>query len=158
MTSPIAALDRSLGRCPRCMRKSFLAALAAWLLALAAATLAVPSALVLGIAAGAIGLSVLWIAHVLSFALRSAATAGKAPGGEGRPTGHDGSAAAARTRREVMFEFARAAAFAALATALSAKAALACVQVPKSCSANSDCDCSKCCGQFGNGGICQPSC
>ncbi len=38
---------------------------------------------------------------------------------------------------------------------------LACVQLPVSCSSNSDCKCSGCCGSWDGGrgsGICQPSC
>ena len=35
-----------------------------------------------------------------------------------------------------------------------------CTQLPISCSSNSDCTCSGCCGQLGEGGpkLCQPSC
>jgi len=36
----------------------------------------------------------------------------------------------------------------------------ACVQPPSSCSSNSDCTCSNCCAQLGEGGpqVCQPTC
>ncbi len=35
-----------------------------------------------------------------------------------------------------------------------------CVQLPTACSSNSDCTCSGCCGQLGEGGpkLCQPNC
>lgn len=35
-----------------------------------------------------------------------------------------------------------------------------CVQLPIRCTSNSDCTCSRCCGQLGEGGpkVCQPSC
>ena len=35
-----------------------------------------------------------------------------------------------------------------------------CTQLPKPCSSNSDCECSGCCAQLGEGGphVCQPSC
>jgi hypothetical protein len=37
---------------------------------------------------------------------------------------------------------------------------VACVQLPINCNSNSDCKCSGCCGQLGDGGprLCQPSC
>jgi hypothetical protein len=36
----------------------------------------------------------------------------------------------------------------------------ACVQPPNACSSNSDCTCSGCCAQLGEGGpqVCQPTC
>jgi hypothetical protein len=41
-----------------------------------------------------------------------------------------------------------------------AGAQFACVQPPNSCSSNSDCTCSNCCAQLGEGGpqVCQPTC
>jgi hypothetical protein len=37
---------------------------------------------------------------------------------------------------------------------------LACVQPPNACTSNSDCTCSNCCAQLGEGGpqVCQPTC
>jgi len=35
---------------------------------------------------------------------------------------------------------------------------LACTQLPISCSSNSDCTCSNCCGDLAGVGVCQPNC
>ena len=35
---------------------------------------------------------------------------------------------------------------------------LACTQLPTSCSSNSDCTCSNCCGDLAGIGVCQPNC
>lgn len=35
---------------------------------------------------------------------------------------------------------------------------IACTQTPTSCSQNSDCSCSGCCGSLAGVGVCQPSC
>lgn len=158
MTSLIAVLYRTLGRCPRCMRKSFLAALGAWVLAFAAgATVGPATAVATACGAAALGLSGLWLAHVVAFASRMTAATARNLAGDARP-GTPAGRARLRTRREIAVEFARTAAFVALATALSTKVALACVQPPKRCSANSDCTCSQCCGDLAGIQVCQPSC
>jgi hypothetical protein len=154
MTSLVAFVDRTLGRCPRCMRKSFLAALAAWAMVFVADAMRVPSAAGMALTLVSLGLSALWLAHVAAFAGRATAAAmSKGSSGATMPT-----SSPLRSRREVAIEFARTTAFVALATALSTKVALACVQPPKSCSANSDCTCSQCCGDLAGIHVCQPSC
>jgi hypothetical protein len=153
----VPLLDAHIGRCPRCMRQAFLAASGFWVLAMlaeaaGAAAWALDAALLV---AG--GLTVLWIGHVAAFALRSALAASRMKAKAGSAAE---AAAAPRlwSRRELAAEFARAAAFAAVATALSARAALACTQLPIGCSSNGDCTCSNCCGDLAGVHVCQPSC
>jgi hypothetical protein len=143
-----AVLDAKLGRCGRCMRKAFLAALVAWVFA-GAGLLAGWAWLGASLALAAAGLSALWLAHLSAFAGR--ATHSSRPARPDRPL---------LSRRTLIGEFTRAAAFAALATAISTRAALAagCVQPPSPCSQNSDCSCSSCCGDLSGIHVCQPTC
>ena len=150
MKRMIDTLARTLGRCPRCMRRSFAAAALAWLVTAGLAVGHGPSSLVMAMAIAAAAATALWLAHVLAFAARaSLPDATRAPrDGSGTPS----------SRRDFALAFARAALFAALATAISARAAFACTQLPKSCSSNDDCECSKCCGDLAGVNVCQPSC
>ena len=65
------ALDRNLGRCPRCMRRSGEAALGAIALALAAIAAFGEGAATLSLGALALGLTALWFAHITAFARRA---------------------------------------------------------------------------------------
>ena len=70
--SALAALDAKLGRCPRCMRQSLLAASAGLVLALALTVLA-PAPLLVAIGwIAAFALAALWVAHVVAFSARAA--------------------------------------------------------------------------------------
>jgi hypothetical protein len=117
-------LDAKLGRCPRCMRQSFLAALAAW--AVAGIAWAIFGSNIVAAAAiiVALGLNALWIAHLIAHATRSVAASGA----------QRSERAAAMSRREIIPAFARALGAMALVTAWPAGAAFA---------ANC-CDCSQC--------------
>ena len=148
----LTLIDHALGRCPRCMRKSFAAALGICAVAFVLAAFGAPRPIVTAVSVGAVSASGLWLAHVIAFALRASLPAPRAPEKPPAPAG------SVRSRREIALEFARAAAFIALATAISSKAALACTQLPKACSANDDCECSKCCGDLSGIHVCQPSC
>ncbi len=68
-------LNRTFGRCPRCMRKAFLAALGAWTLAFALIALSVASWMETPMVVVALGLTALWLAHIAAFALRAAMAA-----------------------------------------------------------------------------------
>jgi len=108
LQSACVATVRNLGRCPHCMRKSFVAA------AIAAASLVIVSqwpheALVtipLGVVTAA--LIVLWMAHLAMFSLRRARAA-KVAGAHAQPDA---------SRRSFLPTFAKALAVAALCTAL----------------------------------------
>lgn len=105
----------NLGVCRRCMHQSFVAALLA-AVAAAAAWACFGSSVVTGIlAVGALGLTLLWIAHVAS-AARAAAWP--------RRTRHD-DAAPHPSRRAYLPAFIKIAAGVALATALPATVAMA---------------------------------
>ena len=155
MTRSMRSLSANLGRCPKCMRRAFLVALGAWALSFVAAALGVGSWAVTAMAIAALGLTALWVAHVIAFALRAKEEAAEKRTVE-QPSGGDArdGAPAVLSRRKAVADFARVLVFAAAATAISARAALACVQLPVKCSSNSDCTCSGCCA----GSICQPSC
>lgn len=114
---------QNLGRCPKCMRQSFLVALAAWAAAIIARVMDGSGALSIGIALGAGALSLLWVAHLLAYAARSVAPL---------PAG-DSSGAETLSRRDIIPKFARAVGVMALVTA-----------TPASVWAQSCCDCSKC--------------
>lgn len=117
-------LDRNLGRCPKCMRQAFLAALFSWI-AVAATGVAVDETIVtVALAAVALGLSALWLAHLATYAARVTARGGAAPAaGKG-----DGL-----SRRELIPVFARTLGGIALATAM-----------PAAAFGEGTCDCSKC--------------
>ena len=104
MKSTLALLDRRLGRCPRCMRMAFHAAFAGWGLVpisflLNAGQLTRVAALL------AVGLTALWIAHLVAFASR-------------RETVGAHETADLPTRRAAIMGFSRAFALILLATAL----------------------------------------
>jgi hypothetical protein len=58
----------NFGNCPFCMRRAFQAALAAWGVAAIIAVFTDVPLLLTTIAVGAIGLSLLWLTHILAFA------------------------------------------------------------------------------------------
>ncbi len=108
-------LDAHLGRCPRCMRQSFVFMLGAWGLALALpfATSSPTPAVASAIAAAS--LTLLWLGHLAAFALRAAGNGAPAMRGmTGAPSPSDSPV---QPRRRFMLAFTKAAAFAALATA-----------------------------------------
>jgi hypothetical protein len=111
------------------MRQAFLAALVAWVVALAWIAIDVGSGAAAPLVGLAIGLTALWLAHVAAFALRAATAIGHG----------EADIAAGRTalsRRQFAAEFVRVAALTVAATALSTGA--------NSALAQGRCDCSKC--------------
>ena len=143
-----------LGHCPRCMRQSFVIAVIAWVCAMAACAMAWP---VLTITFGilALGLSGLWLAHLATFAARVVV---KVERNADSATNDPASCCARMPRRQFFRTFAKAFTFAAIATAVSTRTALACVQPPIACTKHSDCTCSGCCGDMDGIHLCQPSC
>lgn len=122
MTSLIGLLDRNLGRCPRCMRKALLSAVAAWILAGAAIAVG-GRAQSLVVTAGALALTALWLAHVCVFALRAtknraAQMAAHAPSGT---AAHDAGDRLS-SRRSFIIDFAATLAFTAAATIVPRRA------------------------------------
>ena len=137
MFRPFAkSLDLTLGRCPKCMHKAFLAALIAWVLTFVIIAFDGTFWLSALIAIAASSLTALWLAHISAFALRTAIAVGQStrdlfPRKPAQPV-----AQAPFSRRKFAAEFARAAAFAAIATALATSA--------NTVLAAGNCDCSKC--------------
>ena len=135
LPSSAHSLVHALGRCPKCMRKAFLAAFAAWVTAVF--TIAVGGPLWMGAATAivALGLTALWLAHIGAFARRMttvpphavSALAVSVPARTGT---------APFSRRQLMSKFARMATFAVVASVLSTRA--------NSAFARGTCDCSKC--------------
>lgn len=64
-------LDRTLGRCRRCMRRSLASALGAWALAVPALFVFGGTAATVALIALALGLTSLWLAHIAAFARRA---------------------------------------------------------------------------------------
>src|SRR5690348_3170288 len=111
-------LDRTLGRCPRCMRRSLALALGTSALAIAACALFGRIATTASLIALALGLTALWLAHIAAFAHRvMGATLACRDAGLRSPS-----------RRAALVGFARALALAAAAGsfASSARAQVAC--------------------------------
>lgn len=67
----LSTISRKLGHCPRCIRKAFIASLAAWAVCALTASSALPQTAQILIALIASGLSALWLAHLTAFVLRS---------------------------------------------------------------------------------------
>ncbi len=111
-----------LGRCPKCMKTSFLAAAAAWAVALALASMpTVPS---IGAAIWAVPavLTLLWIGHLASFAGRATRGAFRRAEDEERIRGASASAMIRWPRRRFLLTFAKMLVIAAAATALPFRA------------------------------------
>ncbi len=131
-------LISNLGICGRCMRQSFAAALLASTSAAAAGVWVGPSAITALLASGALGLLLLWMAHIVAYAARAAAGL--------RPGDHAGKVADP-SRRTFLPSFAKVLVGAALATALPARLAHADV----TCSSSQWCcrhDFSRCSGGY----------
>ena len=67
-----ATLDTYLGRCPRCMRQSLLAALAMWVFAAALGASLGANFMAWAAGGAALAATLLWASHLLAYALRSA--------------------------------------------------------------------------------------
>jgi hypothetical protein len=129
------AMDAHLGRCSKCMRQSFLAALGAAGLALALPLITAAPAVLLASTVAALGAAALWLAHLTAFALRSAAITR-----EHQP------------KRRYALAFVRDLFVIAAATAVPFNAAFA--QVPCRCPSNAP----KCCYNYdGKNYVCAPS-
>jgi hypothetical protein len=129
-------LDAHLGRCPRCIRQSFLYALGAW--GAFGGSLALNRALITAcLALAAFSLTLLWLAHLTVSAARGMA-------GER----NDARAASGLSRRQLFSRFAQSLGTLALVTALPGAAA----------AQDRTQNCLTCCDKFrtscGNGGDC----
>src|SRR5262245_57660666 len=100
----------NLGHCPYCMSKAFQATLIAWGVFFATLILGVPSSTVIWTELAAMGLTGLWIAHLIAFAFRASAA-------------EYHSEQSTSARRGFLLSFGSAVAFAAVATATPAFAA-----------------------------------
>jgi hypothetical protein len=109
MKALISALDHAFGRCPRCIRKAFLSALAAWLVTLLAIALGASPLATALFSIAALGFSTLWLAHLIAFASRTSIAAT-------RNATNDDYRLLSWSRREAIPRFARALAFAAVST------------------------------------------
>jgi hypothetical protein len=67
----VAYLDANIGRCPRCLRHAFQAALGAWALTLAVAVLGVIDWALSAMTFAALGLTALWLTHLTAMVIRS---------------------------------------------------------------------------------------
>lgn len=147
-------LDKNIGRCPRCMRMSFLAAFGTAGVAVMDHIMTTDP-IIIGLAwMSAFAWAALWIFHLVVFAARSVQAANAPTPSTVRKFVGAPIVPPVLLRRQFFTAFGKAFAFGAIATALSSSAALACVQPPVPCSTNSDCTCSNCCA----GSHCQPSC
>ena len=66
----MAGIPALFGQCRRCTRSSMIAAICAWVLALLALVVSGSPAIALGLAVIALGLTALWIAHLVALASR----------------------------------------------------------------------------------------
>jgi len=119
----LAVLDANLGRCPRCMRLSFIFMLGMWGLVLVM-TWATNSPLVLTAARViVVAATGLWFSHLTAFALRAMRSAGAS---KGKPVGRSVVADLPYPpRRQFVFAFAKSFLLAATATALPIQTAFA---------------------------------
>ena len=108
-------VDANLGRCPKCMRISFLASLAAWALLVAVNLIDDQSAFTAVATISALAFTVLWIAHLVAYATRAAM-------GSDKPNDRSVEPTAVLSRRQIIPIFARALGAVALSTALPATA------------------------------------
>lgn len=123
MNRAVGILNSGLGRCPRCMRQSFLFALGAWAVTIVLAVAQVgPTLVSMGVVA-ATSLTLLWFGHITAVALRSAKHEyGIARNGSGGTASHDSPVG---PRRRFMLAFVKSAVFVAAVTALPVRAVLA---------------------------------
>lgn len=135
LPSSAYSLWSALGRCPKCMRKAFLATFAAWAIAIITVAVSGSPWAVASTTIAALGLTALWLAHIWAFALRTT----KAPqhaASDLSVSGPPQTVPAPFSRRQFTAKFARMATFAVVTSALS-------MSVGKAF-ATGTCDCSKC--------------
>ncbi len=101
MNSLTKSLYAKLGRCPRCMRSSFAAAVIAWACTLIAARALAWPAIEIALAGAAAGLTVLWFAHFAAFAHRATREAARHP--RDKVDGEAGDAVPSRRRAFTIF-------------------------------------------------------
>lgn len=132
-----------LGTCRRCMRISFAFAVGSVTVFWVAHTMMGRSGVITGLGVAALGFSLLWLAHLVAFAWRSAVF---------RPTAPERVEQVGR--RQFVAKFGKAFAFAALATALPLRRALAqnCIGPGQACVLNGTPCCAgySCRGRFPN--------
>jgi hypothetical protein len=124
LVANIVGAKAKLGRCPKCMRSSFVFAAALWGAALGAGQFGAWRALAIALLAAALAAGALWLAHLAAYAFRSA----------------DGVDPA---RRRAIPAFAKAFAIIAIATMAGPRIAFA---FPGQCTRDDDCGVGwKCC-------------
>ena len=148
------ALDENIGRCPRCMRMCFVAAVGTAGVAVVINILTADAAIARLVWLPALACAALWTLHLGVFAARTVGAAAVRQPGVVSNLAATQIAPQILPRRRFFSVFGKAFIFGAIATALGSSAALACVQPPVPCSSNGDCSCSGCCA----GSHCQPSC
>jgi hypothetical protein len=115
-----------LGRCPFCMRKAFIAMVAAWGLTALLVNLAAPPGALATFGFAAVVLTLLWVSHLVAFASRISA----------RPT--MGDVRGLTSRRAALPLFVKVLAAAALASA-APRIAMACTSMGDVCNSKSEC-------------------
>jgi hypothetical protein len=131
----LRAFGRKLGRCPTCMKTSFLAAAAAWLLALGVAT-QTSSAAGTVVWLAPVAFTMLWIAHLAAFAGRATRGAFQKAQERDRRLGRPAATPTRRSRRRFVLHFARTFAIAAVATSIPLR-----LQAQSCSCADADCFC-----------------
>lgn len=133
MMTLIRILDQNLGRCSRCMGQSFVTALCTWIATVGAVAFQSSPIIAALLLAAALVSTMLWIAHIIVFAIRVSVGGAqkKSPSlGETNP-----AEIQRRSRRKVISQFVRAAAVGVAATVSI---------LPNAVFAAGNCDCSKC--------------
>ena len=132
----VEAIGTKLGRCPRCMKTSFLVAAAAWALALAIASMPTPQPIGILVWVVSAACTMLWIGHLAAFATRAKRGAFRKAGDEARIRGKSAAAMVRWPRRRFVLTFAKTFLVAALATSFPLKL------MAQSCSCSEpDCTC-----------------
>ncbi len=111
----LATIDRKLGRCPKCFRLSFLGAVLGWILVTALHMAGAPPQVLLPVLTWPVAFTVLWLAHLVTFAGRNLKSAKALDGVANIPL--LGANARVITRRDSIRLFARSVQFAAFVSA-----------------------------------------
>ncbi|HZR59805.1 MAG TPA: DUF3624 family protein [Xanthobacteraceae bacterium] len=124
----IPILDQNLGRCPLCMRKAFLSALAAWALVVATAALSGRTEAIAATAMLALAFTGLWLAHICALSIRATMNRLLARADASHDPANYDPSVRRLSRRRVVIDFATTLALTAAATILprSARSQAAC--------------------------------
>lgn len=122
--SLVRLLDKKIGRCPKCMRTAFRFAAASWALAIVAALADAPAAPLRAALALALLLSLNWLVHIARYAARMTYAKYRTEQNLRRLVAPSANAHWPG-RRQLLISFSKGLAFAALATAVSYRFAMA---------------------------------